>query len=77
MSSFWRGFRWLMGTPWPLYASVLLFTNVAAAIAIMAFVRYLIPMPEARQLAKVAAGFAPVGICLLYTSDAADDCCRV
>ena len=65
VNKFWRGFRWLMGTPWPLYASVLLFTNVAAAIAIMAFVRYLIPMPEARQLGEVAAGFAPVGILYL------------
>lgn len=61
----WRGFRWIMGTPWPLYASVLLFTNVVAAVAIMFFVRYLIPMPGAKDLGDVATGFAPLGIVYL------------
>lgn len=61
----WRGIRWIMGTPWPLYASVLLFTNVISAVAIMFFVRYLIPMPGAKDLGAVASGFAPLGIVYL------------
>ena len=39
-----------LGTSWPLYAATVLGTNVIAAIGCMLFVRYLIPMPEVREL---------------------------
>ncbi|OHR20563.1 adenylate cyclase [Corynebacterium sp. HMSC034A01] len=50
MERFWRDLRWLWGTSWPLYAATVLGTNVIAAIGCMLFVRYLIPMPEVREL---------------------------
>ena len=50
MKRFWRELRWLWGTSWPLYAATVLGTNVIAAIGCMLFVRYLIPMPEVREL---------------------------
>ena len=50
MERFWRELRWLWGTSWPLYAATVLGTNVIAAIGCMLFVRYLIPMPEVREL---------------------------
>ena len=50
MERFWRELRWLWGTSWPLYAATVLGTNVLAAIGSMLFVRYLIPMPEVREL---------------------------
>lgn len=50
MERFWRDLRWLWGTSWPLYAATVLGTNVIAAIGSMLFVRYLIPMPEVREL---------------------------
>ncbi len=50
MERFLRELRWLWGTSWPLYAATVLGTNVLAAIGSMLFVRYLIPMPEVREL---------------------------
>ena len=50
MKRFWHELRWLWGTSWPLYAATVLGTNLIAAIGSMLFVRYLIPMPEVREL---------------------------
>lgn len=50
MKRFWHELRWLWGTSWPLYAATVLGTNLLAAIGSMLFVRYLIPMPEVREL---------------------------
>ena len=44
MDRIWRGFKWLWGTSWPLYALTVLGTNVLGGIAIMTFIRYFIPM---------------------------------
>ena len=68
MERIWRGVKWLMGTPWPLYASVLLFTNVVSAIAIMFFVRYLIPMQGTEYLADVANVFGPLAVVYLVVA---------
>lgn len=50
MERFWRELRWLWGTSWPLYAASVLGTNIATVVGCMLFVRYLIPMPEVREL---------------------------
>ncbi|WP_080793133.1 adenylate/guanylate cyclase domain-containing protein [Corynebacterium pacaense] len=46
MSRLLRALKWLWGTSWPLYAATVLGTNVIGALAIMMFVRFLIPLPE-------------------------------
>ena len=43
-----RATRWLWNTSWPVYAVLILGTNVAGAAAIMAYIRFLIPIPELR-----------------------------
>lgn len=68
MSRFAREVKWLWSTPWPLYAAVLLFTNVVGAIAIMYYVRFLIPMPEVDLLGDVAVGLSEVGIIYLIVA---------
>ena len=45
MSRLLQALKWLWGTSWPLYAATVLGTNVLGALAIMLFVRYLIPHP--------------------------------
>lgn len=62
MDRIWRGFNWLWGTSWPLYAATVLGTNVAGAIAIMAFIRYLIPMAEVEQLSMTGGGLGALGV---------------
>ena len=64
MERFWRSFKWLWGTSWPLYAATVLGTNVLGAVLIMLFVRFLIPMREVQQLNIH---------CLLYTSPSPRD----
>lgn len=45
MSRLLQALKWLWGTSWPLYAATVLGTNVIGALAIMLFVRYMIPHP--------------------------------
>ncbi|WIM73156.1 adenylate/guanylate cyclase domain-containing protein [Corynebacterium suedekumii] len=49
MSRLMRAAKWLWGTSWPLYAATVLLSNVIGALAIMLFIRFLIPMPEVRS----------------------------
>ena len=46
MRRFAQVMKWLWGTSWPLYAATVLGSNVLGALAIMLFVRYLLPIPE-------------------------------
>ncbi|AKE40436.1 adenylate cyclase [Corynebacterium kutscheri] len=46
MTKFWRGIKWIFSTSWPLYAATVLGSNLIGAFAIMAFLRYLVPLPE-------------------------------
>ncbi|KAA8722307.1 adenylate/guanylate cyclase domain-containing protein [Corynebacterium spheniscorum] len=46
MSRLFRALKWLLGTSWPLYAALVLGSNVIGALAVMGFVRFLIPLPE-------------------------------
>ncbi|WP_291313335.1 adenylate/guanylate cyclase domain-containing protein [Corynebacterium sp. UBA2622] len=62
MDRIWRGVKWLWGTSWPLYAATVLGTNVFGAIAIMAFIRYLIPVPEVETLSLADNGMGFVGV---------------
>ena len=43
MDRLMRGLKWLWGTSWPLYAALVLGANLIGAIAIMLFLRYLVP----------------------------------
>lgn len=61
-----RAVKWLLGTSWPLYAALVLGSNVAGAAAVMLFVRYLIPMEEARNF-QTEISYLPV-IGVLYVS---------
>ena len=46
MNRLMRGARWLWGTQWPMYAALVLGSNIVGAIAIMTFVVFFLPMPE-------------------------------
>ena len=53
MKQFIRYLSWAWGTSWPLYAAVILFTNVIGALGVATFLRFLIPLPAARQFLKL------------------------
>lgn len=46
MTNVWRDVKWLTHTSWPLYAATVLGSNLAAAVGLMLFLRYLVPLPE-------------------------------
>ncbi|WP_115685420.1 adenylate/guanylate cyclase domain-containing protein [Corynebacterium senegalense] len=62
MDRFWRSVKWLWGTSWPLYAATVLGTNVVGALAIMLFIRFLIPVPEVESLSVADNGMGYVGV---------------
>ncbi|MCZ9309969.1 adenylate/guanylate cyclase domain-containing protein [Corynebacterium uberis] len=45
MSRLVRAVRWLWSTAWPLYAALVLGSNVLGAVAVMLFIRFLLPLP--------------------------------
>lgn len=55
---------WLLHTNWPVYAALVLGGNVAGAVAIMAFIRYL-PMPEIDPLIASLPQLWAVGVLYL------------
>ncbi len=57
-----RGLKWLWGTSWPLYATLVLSSNLAGAIAIMLFTRYLLPLPGLDDLAIGWAHLTVIGV---------------
>ncbi len=61
MDRLWRGVKWLWGTSWPLYAATVLGTNVFGALAVMLFIRYLVPVPEVERLSFTDNGMGYVG----------------
>ena len=42
--------RWLRGTSWPLYAALVLLANMVGALAVGAFLRFLLPLEERDDL---------------------------
>ena len=62
MDRIWRGFKWLWGTSWPLYATTVLGTNLVGGIAIMTFIRFFIPMAEVEQLSLTGGGLGVLGV---------------
>lgn len=62
MDRIWRGFKWLWGTSWPLYATTVLGTNLFGGIAIMTFIRFFIPMAEVEQLSLTGGGLGVLGV---------------
>ena len=65
MSRLLRALKWLWGTSWPLYAAVVLAANVIGALAIMLFVRFLIPMPEVRGFTSDVPHLEVIGLTYL------------
>ncbi len=65
MSRLLRALKWLWGTSWPLYAALVLGVNVIGALAIMTFVRLLIPMPELDAFSTNIPQLTAVGLSYL------------
>lgn len=65
MKRLWQGMRWLARTSWPLYAATVLGTNVIGAVAIMAFIRFFIPVPEVDELSLRHMGIGAIGVAYL------------
>lgn len=49
MSRFARYIKWAWSTHWPLYATTILMTNVLGTVGVATFLRFLIPLPEAKD----------------------------
>lgn len=41
--------KWLLTTSWPLYATSVLGSNIAIAVSVMLFIKFLLPMPSVQQ----------------------------
>lgn len=67
MQKMWRAIRWLAGTSWPLYATMVLGLNLLSALGVMAFVRYLLPIPGMYSLTQTS-GIAATGISYLVAA---------
>ncbi|RNE48998.1 adenylate/guanylate cyclase domain-containing protein [Corynebacterium alimapuense] len=65
MSRLLRALKWLWGTSWPLYATIVLASNVLGAVAIMLFIRFLIPMPEIRSFTTDIPHLQVIGLTYL------------
>ncbi|AZA10159.1 adenylate/guanylate cyclase domain-containing protein [Corynebacterium pseudopelargi] len=59
MTRLWRAFKWLFSTSWPLYATAVLGSNVLAAVGVMLFLKYLVPMPELAEF-PIDAPYLPI-----------------
>ncbi|GAB2502345.1 Adenylate cyclase 2 [Corynebacterium atrinae] len=62
MSRLLRAIKWLWGTSWPLYATLVLASNVLGALAIMLFIRFLIPMPEVHNFTHKVPYIEAIGL---------------
>ncbi|HAT1152187.1 TPA: HAMP domain-containing protein [Corynebacterium striatum] len=62
MNRLLRGARWLMGTQWPMYATLVLGSNIVGAIAIMTFVVFFLPMPEIKDFTSDVPNLELVGV---------------
>lgn len=62
MSRMWRALKWLWGTSWPLYAALVLGSNVIGALAIMTFIRLLIPLPELSSFSTDVPHLTAIGV---------------
>lgn len=62
MNRLLRGFTWLMGTNWPVYAATVLGVNIIGAVAVMSFTRRLLPIPEIREFTSDIPHLWAVGV---------------
>lgn len=51
--------KWLKTTSWPLYAGVILGSNLFGALVVMGFIRFLIPMPEVAEF-RYGVSYLPI-----------------
>ncbi|MDO5031883.1 adenylate/guanylate cyclase domain-containing protein [Corynebacterium sp.] len=65
MNKLVRGIRWLWGTQWPVYAALVLGSNIVGAIAIMTFVVFFLPMPEIDSFIDNAQNLTLIGTCFV------------
>ncbi|MBP3089375.1 adenylate/guanylate cyclase domain-containing protein [Corynebacterium sp. sy017] len=61
MTRLWRALKWLLGTSWPLYAATVMGSNVLAAIAVMMFLRYLVPLAEFQEFLSAPGMLRTIG----------------
>ncbi|WP_151641231.1 adenylate/guanylate cyclase domain-containing protein [Corynebacterium sp. 11A] len=61
-----RALTWLWGTAWPLYGATVLGSNLLGAVAIMAFIHYLIPLPEGTSFGQSRFDVASIGIFYVF-----------
>lgn len=66
MDRVWRALKWLSGTSWPLYATTVLGSNVSAAIAIMLFLRFLVPLPGFKDFSSLDGSLGLIGLIYLF-----------
>lgn len=57
-----RAIKWLWGTSWPLYSAMVLGANISAAVAVMLFVRFFLPMPEIAELSRSTVNLPAIGV---------------
>ena len=50
--------RWLRGTTWPLYATVILISNVLGGLSVGAFLRFLLPLSDRSQITHFSSTVA-------------------
>ncbi|KQB87245.1 adenylate/guanylate cyclase domain-containing protein [Corynebacterium lowii] len=62
MNRLLRAITWLWGTSWPLYAALVLGSNLLGAAAIMFFIRFLIPLPELEHFDSSETHLPAIGI---------------
>ncbi|QCB27570.1 adenylate/guanylate cyclase domain-containing protein [Corynebacterium endometrii] len=62
MNRLLRGFTWLMGTNWPVYAAAIVGVNTIGAVAVMSFVRWLLPIAEIREFTSDIPHLWAVGV---------------
>lgn len=57
-----RALQWVWTTSWPLYAAAVLGMNVLGAVAIMVFVRFVLPIPGVQDITTQFASLSAIGI---------------
>ncbi|AKK04553.1 family 3 adenylate cyclase [Corynebacterium mustelae] len=74
MQRMWQAIRWLAKTSWPLYTATVLGSNIFAAVFIILFLKYVLPLPDV-GIFPASASLPTVGA--IYTAVAVVVCAVV
>ena len=55
MQKMWQAIRWLAGSLWPLYTATILGSNIVAALGIILFLKFLVPLPDFYRLSAASS----------------------